>query len=99
MNNEMNINGIIGLAVATSMVQCGYHRDTNAEYLEYINGWDAVIELTITYLKWVGIDTDNVEIDKYVVAECFWGMVDDELDNKLAELEEDEAEEEEAFSY
>ncbi len=97
MNTEMNTSAIIGLAVATSMVQCGYHRDTNAEYLEIISGWDAVIELTITYLKWVGIDTDNVEIDKYVVAECFWGMVDDELDNKLAELEEDEAEE--AFSY
>jgi hypothetical protein len=47
----------------------------------------------------VGIDTDNVEIDKYVVAEYFWGMVDDELDNKLAELEEDEAEEEKAFFY
>jgi hypothetical protein len=97
MNNEMNTSAINGLAVATTKVQCGYHRDTNAENLEIISGWDAVIELTITYLKWVGIDTDNVEIDKYVVAECFWGMVDDELDNKLAELEEDEAEE--AFSY
>lgn len=97
MKQDININAIIGLAVATSMVQCGYHRDTNVEYLEIIDGWDAVIELTITYLKWVGIEIDDVEIDKYVVAECFWGMVDDELDNKLAELEEDEAEE--AFSY
>lgn len=92
MTEELNLNAIIGLAAATAMVQSGYHRDTSAEYLENTNGWDSVIDLTFTYLKWVGLNTNNTEIDKYVIAECFWGMDEDSLDETLAECHKEEEE-------
>jgi hypothetical protein len=87
MNIEMNTGAIIGLAVNTSMLRCGYDQDARPADLEDQDAWDSVIELTLTYLKWVGVERNTIEIDKYVVAECFWGMVDDELDNELSELD------------
>ena len=88
MNTELNQSAIIGLAVNTSMLRCGYDQDANPTDLEEQDAWDAVIELTLTYLKWVGIDTDSVEIDRYVIAECYWGMDEDGLDEALAEYEQ-----------
>jgi hypothetical protein len=42
-----------------------------------------------------GIDTNGIEIDKYAIAQSFWGLDEDELDEALSECHE----EEEDFSY
>jgi hypothetical protein len=95
MKSEINIDAVIGLAIATSIFRLDYvFQTTIHEFIEH-DCWDEVAELAFEYIKWVGIDTNGIEIDKYAIAQSFWGLDEDELDEALFECHE----EEEDFSY
>ena len=93
MKQDINIDAVIGLAVSTSMVSSGYDQDAKPADLENQDAWNDVIQLTFHYLKWVGLDCSAIEIDKYVIAQCFWGMDEDNLNEALSDYEEED------FSY
>jgi hypothetical protein len=95
MNKEINIHAVTGLAIATAIFRLNFVFETTInEFIEH-DCWDEVAELAFEYIKWVGIDTKEIEIDKYVIAQSFWGLDGDELDDALSECQE----EEEDFSY
>lgn len=95
MNKEINIDAVIGLAIATAIGQLDFIFQTSIhEFIEH-DSWGEVAELAFEYINWVGIDTKEIEIDKYVIAQSFWGLDEAELDDALSECQE----EEEDFSY
>ncbi len=78
--------------VTTAMLRCDYDQYAKPSLVEDQDAWDSVIELTVDYLKWVGVDAAKIEIDKYVIAKCFWGIDESDLDEALAEYASDEEE-------
>ena len=96
MLKKLNADAIVGLAATTAMLRCDYDQYAKPSLVEEQDAWGSVIELTVDYLNWVGFDSTNIEIDKYVIAKSFWGIDKSELDEILAEYASDEAEE---YSY
>ena len=92
MSEELNLDAIIGLAATTAMLRCDYDQTAKPSLVEDQGAWDLVIELTVDYLKWVGVDLTSIQIDKYVIAKSFWGMDESDLDEVLAEYASDEEE-------
>lgn len=91
MKQDINIDAVIGLAISTAIFRLDFVSETTIdEFIEH-NCWDKVAELAFDYIKWVGIDNNGIEIDKYAIAQSFWGIDEDELDQALSEcLEEEE---------
>ena len=97
MKNDINIDAVIGLAIATAIFRLDFVSQTTIhEFFEH-GCWDEVAELAFDYIKWVGLDTNGIEIDKYAIAQSFWGLDEDELDVALYECHEKEDCED--FSY
>ncbi len=95
MNQKINIDAVIDLAIATSIFRLDFvFQTTIHEFVDH-DCWDEVTELAYDYIKWAGIDTNEIEIDKYAIAQSFWGIDEDELDEAISERHE----EEEDFSY
>jgi hypothetical protein len=95
MISDINIDAVIGLAISTAIFRLDFVSDTTIDEFIDHDCWDEVAELAFDYIKWVGIETNGIEIDKYAIAQSFWGLDEDELDEALSERQE----EEEDFSY
>jgi hypothetical protein len=93
--NKLNVDAIVGLAATTAMLRCDYDQYAKPSLVEDQDAWGSVIELTVDYLNWVGVDSTCIQIDKYVIAKSFWGMDESDLDEALAEYSSDEEE----YSY
>ncbi len=97
MKQDINIDAVISLAIAIAIFRLDFvFQTTIHEFVEH-DCWDEVAELAFDYIKWVGLDTNGIEIDKYAIAQSFWGLDEDELDVALYECHDNE--QEEAFSY
>jgi hypothetical protein len=84
--NPLNLDALIGLAIATAIFRLDYDNQTSITKLEMDDAWDRIEELALDYLKWVGIDIAKIYIDKYEIAQSFKGMDSDELNDLIAEL-------------
>ena len=92
MKQDINIDAVIGLSITTAMLRLNYDNNTTFNEFKVDDVCDEVAELALDYIKWVGIDTNGIEIDIYTIAQCFWGMDEDNLNEAMSEYEED-------FSY
>jgi hypothetical protein len=92
MKQDINIQAVIGLAIATAMLRLSYDNDTTFDEFKVDDVCDEVAEIAIDYIKWVGVDTNGIEIDIYTIAQSFWGM---DLDDELDALEEEDYDDEE----
>jgi hypothetical protein len=92
MKQDINIDAVIGLSITTAMLRLNYDNNTTFNEFKVDDVCDEVAELALDYIKWVGIDTNGIEIDIHTIAQCFWGMDEDNLYEAMSEYEED-------FSY
>ena len=97
MKQDINISAVIGLAIATAMLRLNYDNETTFDEFRVDNVCDEVAEIAFDYIKWVGIDTNGIEIDIFSIAKGFWGMDEDNIEEALSECHDDEKEK--AFSY
>lgn len=97
MKQDINIAAVIGLAITSAMLRLNYDNDTSFDEFKADDVCDEVAEIAIDYIKWVGIDTNEIEIDIYTIAQSFWGMDEDNIEEALFECHDDDKEE--AFSY
>ena len=90
MKEKLNMDAVVGLAIATAILRLNFDNQTTInEFIEH-DIWDEVAELAFDYIKWIGIDTKKIEIDKYVIAQSFWGLDENELDDATSAYCEDE---------
>lgn len=92
MKQDINIAAVIGLAITTAMLRLNYDNDTTFDEFKADDVCDEVAEIAIDYIKWVGIDTNEIEIDIYTIAQSFWGM---DLEAELDALEDEDYDDEE----
>ena len=97
MKQDINMAAVIGLAITTAMLRLNYDNDTTFDEFKSDDVCDEVAEIAIDYIKWVGIDTNEIEIDIYTIAQSFWEMDEDNIEEALFECHDDGKEE--AFSY
>ena len=71
MNQNINIAAVIGLAITTAMLRLNYNNDTTFDEFKSDEVCDEVAEIAIDYIKWVGIDTNEIEIDICTIAQSF----------------------------
>ena len=91
MKLDINISAVIGLAITTAMLRLNYDNDTTFEEFKADDVCDEVAEIAIDYIRWVGIDTNEIEIDIHTIAQSFWGMdLEAELDAHENEDYDDE---------
>jgi hypothetical protein len=81
----LNMEALIGLAINTAIFRSDYDNQTDIEEFEWCDCWDDICERALESLKWVGLDTSNIHIDKYSIAQSFCGMDRDSLDDLLAD--------------
>lgn len=84
--NPLNMDALIGLAIATAIFRLDYDNQTSISELEMDDAWDSIEELTLDYLKCVGVDIAQIYIDKYDIAQSFKGMDSCELNDLIAEI-------------
>lgn len=90
MKQHINIGAVIGLSIATAMLRLNYDNETTFDEFRADNVCDEVAEIAIDYIKWVGIDTNGIEIDIYTIAQCFWGIEGDTPDVAISNFHKDE---------
>lgn len=83
MSNSLNTEAIIGLAITTAIFRSDFDNQTKPHEIDEDDSWDFIAKLAIENLNWVGMDTSNLLIDKYLIAHCMWGMTPDELNQEL----------------
>lgn len=84
MTDSINLDAVIGLAVSTAILRADFDNQTTAIEIEEAEAWDDIAKQAIDYIKWVGLDTSTLKINKYVIAKCFWGMDEDTLNEELS---------------
>lgn len=92
MNQNINIDAVIGLAITTAMLRLNYNNDTTFDEFRSDDVCYEVAEIAFDYIKWVGIDTNEIEIDIYTIAQSFWGI---DLEDDLYTLEDEDYDDEE----
>jgi hypothetical protein len=82
----LNMDALIGLAIATAIFRSDYDNQTDVEDFDMDDAWDNIEELALDYLKSVGVDITNLNIDKYDIAQSFCGIDSESLDDLLSEI-------------
>ena len=82
----INMEALIGLAINTAIFRSDYDNQTNIEEFDWCDCWDDISERALKSLRSVGLDTSNIHIDKYTIAQSFCGMDRDSLDDLLEDL-------------
>lgn len=81
----LNIDAIIGLAISTAFLRADFDNQTSPSEVEEQNAWDGIADQALDYLRWVGVEIADIEIDKYTIAQCIWGKDSDQLDEELSD--------------
>ena len=94
MSKKIDLQAAMKLAIYAAVTQLDYERNENrttfSDFQEY-DLWDEVSRLVNSNIDWIGIDC-AIDIDKYVIAESFWGIEKDDEAWDHNDLEHDDAE-------
>lgn len=82
----LNMEALIGLAINTAIFRSDYDNQTDIEEFDWCDCWDDISERALKSLRSIGLDTSNIHIDKYTIAQSFCGMDRDSLDDLLEDL-------------
>ena len=94
MSKKIDLQAAMKLAINAAVTQLNYELNENrltfSEFLEY-DLCDDVRRIVNSNIDWIGIDC-AIDIDKYVIAESFWGIEKDDEAWDHNDLEHDDAE-------
>lgn len=86
MNNR---DAVIGLAITTAFFRSDFDNQTRPCEVEDQDAWEHIAAISYRYLIGAGLDTSDIQVDKYVIAQSIWGMDAADLDEELGESMED----------
>lgn len=78
-------DAVTGLAIAIAFFQSDFDNQTRPCEVEEQDAWAHIATISYRYLRWVGLDTSDIQVDKYVIAKSIWGMDPEDLDEALAD--------------
>ena len=73
-DNSLNIDAIVGLAVATAFFRLEYTNSSTIDDVEGEKAWGEIGELAASYLSAAGVPYFNVT--KEVIVNAIWGDID-----------------------